>query len=281
VKDREGERVDNAEPSVPPNYTAVQTHANPENKLYLLCKLAAYWRTERTGFVTTRVRDGGGERGWKLRGVEARDQPEGGREALKGRGRKREKERDYRGSIAYFESGRWCTHRPVNTAYCCMHTAIREKFIYMHTPKHYRKIAITIAETNLCRQIAPRAKGEPDRNKVICDTEELNSESNVYRPFTSKRIVNRVLREMSKMRDFVESIRILIIGRLIISKKRIDPPTCVGFARNWPVIEINKNIDLSCPRGEMRPGALFAMTDEGVSRARSILEGRENQGGRG
>lgn len=27
----------------PPNYTAVQTHANPENKLYLLCKLAAYW----------------------------------------------------------------------------------------------------------------------------------------------------------------------------------------------------------------------------------------------
>lgn len=57
------ERVDNAEPSVPPNYTAVQTHANPENKLYLLCKLAAYWRTERTGFVTTRVRDGGGERG--------------------------------------------------------------------------------------------------------------------------------------------------------------------------------------------------------------------------
>jgi len=50
--------VDNAEPSVPPNYTAVQTHANPENKLYLLCKLAAYWRTERTGFVTTRARDG-------------------------------------------------------------------------------------------------------------------------------------------------------------------------------------------------------------------------------
>lgn len=45
---REGERVDNVEPSVPPNYTAVQTHANPENKLYLLCKLAAYWRTERT-----------------------------------------------------------------------------------------------------------------------------------------------------------------------------------------------------------------------------------------
>lgn len=44
----EGERVDNVEPSVPPNYTAVQTHANPENKLYLLCKLAAYWRTERT-----------------------------------------------------------------------------------------------------------------------------------------------------------------------------------------------------------------------------------------
>lgn len=59
AKDREGERVDNAEPGVPPNYTAVQTHANPENKLYLLCKLAAYWRTERTGFVTTRVRDGG------------------------------------------------------------------------------------------------------------------------------------------------------------------------------------------------------------------------------
>lgn len=43
-----GGRVDNVEPSVPPNYTAVQTHANPENKLYLLCKLAAYWRTERT-----------------------------------------------------------------------------------------------------------------------------------------------------------------------------------------------------------------------------------------
>lgn len=59
MKDREAERVDNAEPSVPPNYTAVQTHANPENKLYLLCKLAAYWRTERTGFVTTRARDGG------------------------------------------------------------------------------------------------------------------------------------------------------------------------------------------------------------------------------
>lgn len=58
AEDREGERVDNAEPSVPPNYTAVQTHANPENKLYLLCKLAAYWRTERTGFVTTRVREG-------------------------------------------------------------------------------------------------------------------------------------------------------------------------------------------------------------------------------
>lgn len=67
-RDREGERVDNAEPSVPPNYTAVQTHANPENKLYLLCKLAAYWRTERTGFVTTRVRDGGGARGWDLKG---------------------------------------------------------------------------------------------------------------------------------------------------------------------------------------------------------------------
>lgn len=79
AEDREGQRVDNAERSVPPNYTAVQTHANPENKLYLLCKLAAYWRTERTGFVTTRVRDGGGERGWNLRGAEARDQP-GGRQ---------------------------------------------------------------------------------------------------------------------------------------------------------------------------------------------------------
>lgn len=82
--------MDNAEPSVPPNYTAVQTHANPENKLYLLCKLAAYWRTERTGFVTTRVRDGGGERGWNLRGVEARDQSEGSREDE----RKREEERE-------------------------------------------------------------------------------------------------------------------------------------------------------------------------------------------
>lgn len=58
--------MDNAEPSVPPNYTAVQTHANPENKLYLLCKLAAYWRTERTGFVTARVRDRG-KRGWTWR----------------------------------------------------------------------------------------------------------------------------------------------------------------------------------------------------------------------
>lgn len=34
----------NVNTSDPPNYTAVQTHANPENKLYLLCKLAAYWR---------------------------------------------------------------------------------------------------------------------------------------------------------------------------------------------------------------------------------------------
>lgn len=92
--------MDNAEPSVPPNYTAVQTHANPENKLYLLCKLAAYWRTERTGFVTTRVRDGGGERGWDLRGY-GRAGPVGGeegggegdgkskREREKGRGRER------------------------------------------------------------------------------------------------------------------------------------------------------------------------------------------------
>lgn len=92
-RQRGGERVDNAEPSVPPNYTAVQTHANPENKLYLLCKLAAYWRTERTGFVTTRVRDGGGERGWDLRGAEARDQPEGGREDKREREEESEKER--------------------------------------------------------------------------------------------------------------------------------------------------------------------------------------------
>lgn len=91
--DREGERVDNAEPSVPPNYTAVQTHANPENKLYLLCKLAAYWRTERTGFVTTRVRDGGGERGWNLRGVEARNQPRREAGRMRGSERKRERER--------------------------------------------------------------------------------------------------------------------------------------------------------------------------------------------
>jgi len=92
AKDREGERVDNAEPSVPPNYTAVQTHANPENKLYLLCKLAAYWRTERTGFVTTRVRDGGGERGWNLRGMEARSQPR--REAGRMRESERKRERE-------------------------------------------------------------------------------------------------------------------------------------------------------------------------------------------
>jgi len=131
VKDREGERVDNAEPSVPPNYTAVQTHANPENKLYLLCKLAAYWRTERTGFVTTRVRDGGGERGWNLRGVEARDQSEGGRENERKREEERERERDYRGSIAYFESSRWCTHHSVNTAYCRVHTVVRKKYIYL------------------------------------------------------------------------------------------------------------------------------------------------------
>lgn len=165
--------MDNAEPSVPPNYTAVQTHANPENKLYLLCKLAAYWRTERTGFVTTRVRDGGGERGWNLRGVGARDQPEGGRVEMRGRKRKRVKKREYRGSIAYFESARWCAHRPVNTAYChsrkIYYMCIR---IYMRTRKCDRKIAITITETNLCRQIAPRTKGESDRNKVICDTEE-------------------------------------------------------------------------------------------------------------
>lgn len=85
--------MDNAEPSVPPNYTAVQTHANPENKLYLLCKLAAYWRTERTGFVTTRVRDGGGAGGWDLKGC-GRAGPvggkwEGGREVGE---RKRERE---------------------------------------------------------------------------------------------------------------------------------------------------------------------------------------------
>lgn len=92
AEDREGERVDNAEPSVPPNYTAVQTHANPENKLYLLCKLAAYWRTERTGFVTTRVRDGGGERGWNLRGMEARDQSEGDREDEREREEERKRE---------------------------------------------------------------------------------------------------------------------------------------------------------------------------------------------
>ena len=92
--------MDNAEPSVPPNYTAVQTHANPENKLYLLCKLAAYWRTERTGFVTTRVRDGGVERGWDLReygcagpvgGEEGGGEGDGKskREREKGRGRER------------------------------------------------------------------------------------------------------------------------------------------------------------------------------------------------
>lgn len=84
----------------------------------------------------------------------------------------------------------------------------------------------------------------------------------------------------------VEFVRALTVGRLIISRKRIVPPTCVGLARNWPVIEINKNIDLSCLRGERGrerercARGLFAMTDEGVSRARSILEGRENQGER-
>lgn len=104
--------------------------------------------------------------------MEARDQPEGGREEDERGEEERERVREYRGSIAYFESGRWCAHRPVNTAYCRVHTAVREKYIYMHTRKHDRKIAITIAETNLCRQIAPRTKGEPDRNKVICDTEQ-------------------------------------------------------------------------------------------------------------
>jgi hypothetical protein len=53
--------------------------------------------------------------------------------------------------------------------------------------------------------------------------------------------------------------------------------------RNWSVIEINKNIDSSARVVDERDAlrGLFTMTDEGVSRARSILEGRENQAGGG
>ena len=44
-RERDSERVNTFSDTrrIAANYTAVQTHANPENKLYLLCKLAAYW----------------------------------------------------------------------------------------------------------------------------------------------------------------------------------------------------------------------------------------------
>lgn len=71
--------LDTTARAVPPNYTTVQTHANPEYKLYLLCKLAAYWN-HRTNGVLLALRQVERGRGcvelWCVRGVYiARDQP--------------------------------------------------------------------------------------------------------------------------------------------------------------------------------------------------------------